>query len=191
MYLSWVWLVFWSSTRRGGALSKPKSPPPPPFPSQSRARRSNSIPRHGAQSQPSHISNWLPGIPPLSVRSFQAFATRTFRSMASGRADNPRSQEPTPSAHAAHNSGNAPLQAVAISYSNLADIGPHYVSNNVNGTATLSKTEAKNLCSIRIISSVGHVAGLTFRSVHFNWYWTSVSTIEFQYGLSNRLKQGG
>jgi len=144
-----------------------------------------------AQPPPSHISNWLPGIRPLSVRSFQAFETRTFRTMASGRAEYPRSQEPTPSAHAAHNSGNAPLQAVAIPYSNLAYIGPHYVSNNINGTATLSKTDAKNLCRIRIISSVGHVAGLTFRSVHCNLYCTSVSTIEFQYGLSNRLKQGG
>jgi len=90
--------------------------------------------------------------------------------MASGRADYPRSQDPTPSTHAAHNSGNAPFRTVVLPYSNLADIGPHYVSNNINGTATLSKTDAENLCSFRIISSVGHVAGLTFRSVHSNLY---------------------
>lgn len=160
MYLSWVWLVFWSSTRRGGALSSPKSPPTPSpsHPAQSRARRSNLIPRHGAQPPPSHISNWLPGIPPLSVRSFQAFATRTFRTMASGRDNYPRSQEPTPWSHTARNSGNAPLRAAALPFSSLAYIGPHYVSNNVNVTATLSKTIANILRSIRIISSVCVIA---------------------------------
>lgn len=109
--------------------------------------------------------------------------------MASGRADHPRSQEPTPSTHAARNSGNAPLRAVALPYSNLADIGPNYVSNNINWTATLSKTEAKNLCRIRIINSVGHVAEFTFRSVRFNLHSTGLSAMRFQYGLSNRLKQ--
>jgi hypothetical protein len=29
--------------------------------------RSNSVPSHGAQPPSSHISNWLPGIPPLTV----------------------------------------------------------------------------------------------------------------------------
>jgi hypothetical protein len=111
--------------------------------------------------------------------------------MASGRADYPRSQEPTPSSHTARNSGNAALRAVALPHSNLADIGSHCVSNNVIVTVTLSKTDTKILRRITIINLVCHVAGLTFRSVRFNLYCTSISTIRLKYGLTNRLKQGG